>query len=120
MRGSHEMLQQVGASARARLIAAAAKRWQVPPADCSAADGFVQHGAGGERLSFGTLAAEAAAIGLDQEPAIKPPESFTLAGKPLARLDTARKCTGQAAFGIDTASPRHARRGRPLSVPAAR
>jgi isoquinoline 1-oxidoreductase beta subunit len=99
------MLQQVGASARARLIAAAAKRWQVAPADCSAAEGFVQHGAGGERLSYGTLAAEAAAIGLDQEPAIKPPESFTLAGKPLARLDTAPKCTGQAAFGIDTRLP---------------
>ena len=105
VRGSHEMLQQVGASARARLIAAAAKRWQVAPADCSAADGFVRHGADGERLSFGTLAAEAAAIGLDQEPAIKPPESFTLAGKPLARLDTAPKCTGQAAFGIDTRLP---------------
>jgi isoquinoline 1-oxidoreductase beta subunit len=105
VRGSHEMLQQVGASARARLIAAAAKRWQVAPADCSAADGFVQHGAGGERLSFGSLAAEAAVIGLDQEPAIKPPESFTLAGKPLARLDTAPKCTGQAAFGIDTRLP---------------
>jgi isoquinoline 1-oxidoreductase subunit beta len=105
VRGSHEMLQQVGASARARLIAAAAKRWQVSPADCAAADGFVQNGAGGERLSYGTLAAEAAAIELDQEPAIKAPESFTLAGKPLARLDTAPKCTGQAAFGIDTRLP---------------
>ena len=39
------------------------------------------------------------------EPTIKAPESFTLAGKPLARLDTAPKCTGQAAFGIDTRLP---------------
>src|SRR5258708_27767237 len=75
VRSSHEMLQQVGASARARLDAAAAKRWRVAPVDCNAADGFVQHGASGERLSFGTLAAEAAAIELDQEPAIKAPES---------------------------------------------
>jgi isoquinoline 1-oxidoreductase beta subunit len=95
VRGSHEMLQQVGASARARLIAAAAKRWQVSPADCAAADGFVQHGAGGERLSYGTLAAEAAAIELDQEPGIKAPANFTLAGKPLARRDTAPKCTAR-------------------------
>jgi isoquinoline 1-oxidoreductase beta subunit len=34
VRGSCEMLQQVGASARARLIAAAAGRWQVEPGDC--------------------------------------------------------------------------------------
>src|SRR5215469_14626353 len=47
VRGSHEMLQQVGASARERLILAAAQRWGVPPAECGAANGHVQHGASG-------------------------------------------------------------------------
>src|SRR5262249_2453782 len=53
VRGSHEMLQQVGASARGRLIAAAAKRWQVAASECGAANGHVQHAASGQRLSYG-------------------------------------------------------------------
>jgi isoquinoline 1-oxidoreductase beta subunit len=105
VRGSHEMLQQIGASARERLIAAAAKRWQVAASECGAANGHVQHAASGQRLSYGALAAAAVAITLDQEPAIKAPESFTLAGLPLARLDTKPKTNGQAAFGIDTRLP---------------
>src|SRR5215469_16528671 len=62
VRGSHEMLQQIGASARERLIAAAAKRWQVAASECGAANGHVQHADSGRRLSYGALAAEAAAI----------------------------------------------------------
>ena len=37
VRGSQKMVQQVGASARERLIAAAAARWNVPASECSAA-----------------------------------------------------------------------------------
>ena len=39
VRRSRELLQQAGASARARLIAAAARRWGVEPAACVARDG---------------------------------------------------------------------------------
>src|SRR5262249_44728653 len=39
VRGSREFLQQAGASARERLIAAAAKRWNVASAECQARDG---------------------------------------------------------------------------------
>src|SRR5262249_20794289 len=61
--------------------------------------------ASGRRLSYGSLAASAASIRLDREPTIKAPESFTLAGKPLARLDTKPKTNGQATFGIDVRLP---------------
>ena len=41
---SQKMMQQVGASARERLIAAAAARWNVPASECTAAASVVTHG----------------------------------------------------------------------------
>jgi isoquinoline 1-oxidoreductase subunit beta len=39
-------MRQAGASARAMLLAAAAKQWQVPAAECMVKDGVVSHPAG--------------------------------------------------------------------------
>ncbi|MGB8843483.1 MAG: xanthine dehydrogenase family protein molybdopterin-binding subunit [Aliidongia sp.] len=105
VRTTHEALQQAGASARVRLVTAAARRWQVPVGECVAKDGIVTHGPSGRSVKFGALAGESATIQLDQEPAIKTPEQFTLIGRPLARLDTLVKVTGQAEFGIDIRVP---------------
>jgi isoquinoline 1-oxidoreductase beta subunit len=105
VRDSYAMLQQAGASARARLIAAAAARWGVPPGECRVADGQVRHVATGRVLGFGQVAGDAAKVTLGAEPTIKPPEEFTLAGRPTARLDSRVKVTGEAKFGIDTRLP---------------
>jgi isoquinoline 1-oxidoreductase beta subunit len=105
IRGSYAMLQQAGASARARLVAAAAARWGVDPASCVASAGKVMHGASGRTLSYGSVATDAANVTLSGEPKIKAPEEFTLAGKPTPRLDTRAKVTGEAKFGIDTRVP---------------
>ena len=105
VRSSREALQQAGASARARLIAAAAQRWQVPESECRAADGTVTHGPSGRSLSFGALAGAASGITLEHEPPIKTPDQFTLMGQPVARLDSLVKVTGQAEFGIDIGVP---------------
>lgn len=102
VRTGREKAQQVGASARERLIAAAAKRWKVEPASCVAENSKVIHKASNRSLRFGELAAEAAKITLAQEPAIKTPEQYTLAGKPMKRLDVPLKINGTAKFGIDT------------------
>jgi isoquinoline 1-oxidoreductase beta subunit len=102
---SRESLQQAGASARVRLVAAAANRWNVPAADCAAANGAVTHRPTGRSLSFGALAADAATIEIEAEPAIKTPDQFKLVGRPLARLDTPVKVDGTAKFGIDTRLP---------------
>ena len=95
-------VQQAGASARARLIQAAANRWNVPAKDCSAAMGKVLHKASGRSLSFGSLVADAAKVKLAAEPAIKTPEQFKLAGTRQPRLDSPAKSDGSAKFGIDT------------------
>ncbi len=99
---SREALQQAGASARVRLIAAAANRWNVSPSECSAESGAVTHVPSGRSLSYGALAPEAADIVLDAEPAIKTPDQYKLVGQSVARLDTPVKVDGTAKFGIDT------------------
>src|SRR6185437_3206172 len=94
VRTSWQMLLQAGASARARLIAAAAQRWNVAAGDCEAANSKVLHTVSGRSLDYGALAADAAKIKLDREPAIKTPEQFKLIGKTLPRLDTPLKING--------------------------
>ena len=105
VRRSRVFLQQAGASARARLIAAAAAKWGVDPAACVADGGFVRHQVSARSATFGELAADAAKVALAAEPAIKTPDQFKLIGEGLRRIDTPLKATGAARFGIDTRLP---------------
>jgi isoquinoline 1-oxidoreductase beta subunit len=105
VRENRVMLQQAGASARERLIAAAAKRWGVAPGECSAAMSKVTHQASGRTLRYGELATEAAQIKLDKEPDIKTPDQYKLMGKPMARIDIPLKINGTAIYGIDIKVP---------------
>jgi isoquinoline 1-oxidoreductase beta subunit len=103
VRKGREALQQAGASARGRLIAAAAARWGASPSECAARDGRVWRA--DVSFGYGELAAAAAQVKLQREPAIRAPEAFKLIGKPIKRLDTPIKVTGEAKFGIDTRLP---------------
>jgi isoquinoline 1-oxidoreductase beta subunit len=105
VRASQKKMQQVGASGRERLIAAAAARWNVPASECTAASSVVTHGPSGRTLRYGELTADAATIKLAQEPAIKTPDQFTFIGKPMPRVDVVHKIDGSAAFGIDAKVP---------------
>jgi len=105
VRASWQMLLQAGASARERLIAAAAQRWNVPASECEATNSRVTHKKTGHSFEYGDLAADAGKIKLDREPAIRTPDQFKLIGKPLPRLDTPLKVNGAAKFAIDTQVP---------------
>jgi isoquinoline 1-oxidoreductase beta subunit len=105
VRETGEMVQQAGASARERLIAAAAKRWDVPAAECAAAMSKVTHKPSGRTFRFGELAVEAAAIKLDKEPPLKKPDQYKFIGRRLARLDVPLKINGTAKYGIDLDAP---------------
>src|ERR1700720_2560117 len=105
VRESQKMVQQVGASARARLIAAAALRWHVPASECAAALSVVTHRPSGRTLRFGELAAQAAQVKLAKEPAIKTPAQFTFLPRRMPRLDLVHKTDGSAKFGIDAQVP---------------
>ena len=102
VRMSWQMLLQAGASARERLVAAAAQKWNVAASECAAANSKVTHKASGRSLDYASLAADAAKIKLDKEPAIRTPDQFKLIGQPLKRLDTPVKINGSAKFAIDT------------------
>ncbi len=105
IRSSWPTLRQVGASARARLVAAAAKRWGVAPGTCTTENGVVRHRASGRSASYGELVREAAAVALASEPALKPRSAFRLIGTSVPRLDSKAKCDGSAVFGIDVRLP---------------
>src|SRR5579863_5277825 len=64
VRQSQKKMQQVGASARERLIAAAAARWSVPASECTAAQSVVTHKPSGQSLHYGEVAADAAKVSL--------------------------------------------------------
>jgi len=98
-------LRVAGASARAMLVQAAARQWQVDAASCSAAGGQVVHAASGRKLGYGEVAEAAGRETAPKDVPLKDPKDFTLIGKPLKRFDTPDKVNGKTKYGIDTMLP---------------
>lgn len=98
-------LRSAGAAARAMLVAAAADRWGVAPAQCATDAGFVRNTLTGARLSYGALAPEAAERPVPAQPTLKEPGALKLIGKALPRRDTAAKTDGSALYGLDVSVP---------------
>lgn len=97
---------QLGASARERLKAAAAERWQVPVGEIEAEKSLLRHKPGGRQLTYGEVAAEAARVTLDTEPAPKPQSEWTFLGKASpGKKHIPEVVTGKAVFGIDVQVP---------------
>jgi CO/xanthine dehydrogenase Mo-binding subunit len=105
VRAFYEPLRRAGATARAMLVAAAAASWNVDPASCLARKGVVTHTPTRRTLTYGVLAAKAAAMPVPDKVALKAPKDFTLIGTPLKRLDTRSKVDGTAQYGIDVRLP---------------
>ncbi len=99
------LYQQVGASARERLKAAAAREWNVPVAEIETKNSVLTHKPTGRTLRYGEVAAKAASIKLDKEPAIKSPDQYTLIGSRVRRFDIEVKARAQAIYGIDVRLP---------------
>ena len=100
-----ERLRKTGATARAMLIAAAAKKWDIAASACTTQRGYVMHENGKHRLSYGALAESAATLPIPPEAPLKDPRSFTIIGHRTHRLDTPAKTNGAAKFGIDATVP---------------
>lgn len=96
-------MREAGASARAMLVGAAAKRWGVEPTSCTTADGVVSHPSG-KSAAYAELMTEAAHV----QPVdihLKEPSQFKLIGTPQPRRDSLVKSNGSAGFGIDARPP---------------
>jgi isoquinoline 1-oxidoreductase beta subunit len=105
VRAFYEPLRRAGATARAMLVAAAAASWNVDPASCRAQKGVVTHTPSGRTLTYGVLAAKAAALPVADKVTLKDAKDFTLIGTPAKRLDTPSKVNGTAQYGIDVRLP---------------
>jgi isoquinoline 1-oxidoreductase beta subunit len=98
-------LRTAAAAARTMLTQAAASRWQVPIADCTAEAGRVAHPKSRRELPFGSLAADASRLALPIDPILKRPEDFRLIGRRLQGVDAADILSGRAIYGMDVAIP---------------
>jgi isoquinoline 1-oxidoreductase beta subunit len=100
-------MRRAGAVARTMLVAAAAQSWGVPPAECAAASGAVLHRPSNRRLTYGELAAKAAALPVPDERTVtlKDPTAFKLLGKRIGGVDNPAIVTGRPLFGLDTRLP---------------
>ena len=96
-------LRMAAATARASLVQAAAKTWQVPAGDITVADGVIQH-ASGKSAHYGQMGA-AAAGSTPSGVAPKSRQDWKLIGQPAQRSDIPAKVTGQAQFGLDVRLP---------------
>jgi isoquinoline 1-oxidoreductase beta subunit len=105
IRQSNEYVRKGGAAARMMLVKAAADQWGVSPNDCSAANSVITHKASGRKVTYGKVAEAAARLPQPTEVPLKDPKTWKIAGKPLKRLDTAKKVNGTMTYGIDLKMP---------------
>ena len=105
IRESHDYVRKGGAAARMMLIQAAADRWKVPAAECSAENSVITHKASGRSIRYGEVAAAAAKLDAPKDVPLKDPKDWTIAGKALPRLDTADKTNGKKIYGMDFKLP---------------
>jgi isoquinoline 1-oxidoreductase subunit beta len=101
---SWDPLRAAGATARAMLIAAAARRLGVAAATLRTEPGFVVDGAG-HRIAYGDLVAEAAALPVPAGVQLKDPSAYRLLGTAVPKVDARAIAAGRATYGIDVRLP---------------
>lgn len=104
---SWEQHRKAGATARALLIAAAAKQWGVPASELTTEPGAVLHAGSKRRAAYGTLVASAATMPVPENVPLKDPKTFRYIGKENStrRVDGESKSTGTAIFTQDVKLP---------------
>jgi len=98
---SWKRLRTAGATARHLLIAAAAKRWNVDPSECTAENSFVINKKTKAKLSYGELAEEASKMEVPTNVTFKNRKDFKLIGKSVKNVANKEIITGKGVFGLD-------------------
>ncbi len=101
---SFSQYRELGARTRAVLVAAAARQWDVSPAQCRT-EASVVYGPGGQSARYAELAEAAAKQPLLATVSLKDPSQFRLVGRRVRRLDSRSKCDGSLKFGLDLDTP---------------
>ena len=100
-----DRLRMAGATARALLIAAAARQWQVSPDSCTTEEGRVVHSTSQRSLGYGELASVAAHLPAPTAVKLKDPAQFKYIGKLRHKRDAAAKVCGRFKYSIDVQLP---------------
>lgn len=100
-------MRQVGAAARATLVAAAAQTWNVPASRLTTASGRVIDAQTSRTVGYGQLATAAARLTPPDFASLtlKDPKDYRIIGKPIPGVDNPALVTGQPLFGLDVSLP---------------
>jgi isoquinoline 1-oxidoreductase beta subunit len=94
-------LRKAGAIAKAMLIAAAAKVWNIKDSSCAADNGEVVNTITMQRIKYGELVCQAAVLPIPTEVTLKNPKDFKLIGKSEKRSNLKDVLTGKTKYGLD-------------------
>jgi isoquinoline 1-oxidoreductase beta subunit len=100
-------MRQLGAAARAQLVAAAAANWSVPDTELTTGGGKVMHATSKRSAGYGELAAKAATMPAPALASVtlKDPKTFKIVGKNAPSVDNPSIVTGKPLFGMDMNLP---------------
>ena len=104
VRYAYQQHRELGARARAMLVAAAADRWNVPIVECRTEAGIV-YGPAAQAANYGELADAASRKPVPEEVVLKKPSDFRIIGKSMRRLDSRAKTDGSQKFALDIDLP---------------
>ena len=100
-----EPMRQAGAAAKAMLVAAAAKVWQIDTNQCVAKNHYVVNKLNNQKISYGDLASLAAKMDVPQNPTLKQKHEYRYIGKKVDRHDQKMVVVGERKYGVDTKLP---------------
>ncbi len=105
MANSWAQLREAGAKARAMLLIAAGREWQVPVSELTVDKGVIYHAVSQRQAPFGSLVKSAAGLPIPDSVQLKDPKDWKLIGRPISRVDVPAKCDGTAQFTLDVELP---------------
>ncbi len=98
---SWERLRKAGATAKYLLVAAAAKKWEVPAEELTTSESVIYHKASGKEIGYGEVAMDASLLTAPEEVTLKDKKDFKIIGTPVKNVENASLFVGKPLFGLD-------------------
>jgi len=100
-------MRVAGATARAMLVAAAAKEWKVPASEITTSEAMLMHAGKGKKASYAEMAEKAAKMPVPDPKTLKfkDRKDWKLLGTRVTGVDNHAIVTGGSLFGIDMVVP---------------
>lgn len=103
--GGYNTLRRAGATVKAMMISAAAKKWGISEANCTTKNSIVSEKNGTRQAPYSELIDIASTLTVPSSPTLKNPSTFTLIGTPQPHIDNPDIVSGKAIYGLDVRIP---------------